>query len=138
MPAQGKTSLLAKGLSLRVAGQDVTGEGMGFGGDFPGVILLPEVRPNTTILVPVPSPPVEFGSRLPQPVGIPFSGEYWMFRPPFSRPPRSAVVRRGNPAALSFHTTDGWPLVMEAHQKLDPPVAIRCSLPIEVFSPSST
>jgi hypothetical protein len=31
MPAQGKTAPLAKGLSLRVAGNDITGEGMGFG-----------------------------------------------------------------------------------------------------------
>ncbi len=31
MPGQGKTSPLAKGLALRVAGVDVTGEGMGFG-----------------------------------------------------------------------------------------------------------
>ncbi|HXC80098.1 MAG TPA: glycosyltransferase [Candidatus Acidoferrum sp.] len=31
MPAQGKTAPLAKGLSLRVGANDVTGEGMGFG-----------------------------------------------------------------------------------------------------------
>jgi hypothetical protein len=31
IPAQGKTASLAKGLGLRVAGVDVTGEGMGFG-----------------------------------------------------------------------------------------------------------
>ena len=31
MPAAGKTSSLAKGLSLSVAGTDITGEGMGFG-----------------------------------------------------------------------------------------------------------
>jgi cellulose synthase/poly-beta-1,6-N-acetylglucosamine synthase-like glycosyltransferase len=31
MPAHGKTAVLAKGLALRVAGVDITGEGMGFG-----------------------------------------------------------------------------------------------------------
>jgi cellulose synthase/poly-beta-1,6-N-acetylglucosamine synthase-like glycosyltransferase len=31
MPSQGKTAVLAKGLALRVAGVDITGEGMGFG-----------------------------------------------------------------------------------------------------------
>jgi hypothetical protein len=31
IPAQGKTAVLAKGLSLRVAGVDIAGEGMGFG-----------------------------------------------------------------------------------------------------------
>jgi hypothetical protein len=49
-----------------------------------------------------------------------------MFRWPATRPPIGAVVRRGNAAELSFHTTDGWPMEMEAHQKLDPPVDIKC------------
>jgi hypothetical protein len=31
MPAQGKTAVLAKGLALKAAGVDITGEGMGFG-----------------------------------------------------------------------------------------------------------
>ena len=31
MPAEGKTASLAKGLSIRVGGKDITGEGMGFG-----------------------------------------------------------------------------------------------------------
>lgn len=31
MPARGKTAVLAKGLALRAAGVDITGEGMGFG-----------------------------------------------------------------------------------------------------------
>jgi len=31
MPAKGKTAVLAKGLALRAAGVDITGEGMGFG-----------------------------------------------------------------------------------------------------------
>jgi hypothetical protein len=31
MPSRGKTAVLAKGLTLRVAGVDITGEGMGFG-----------------------------------------------------------------------------------------------------------
>jgi len=31
MPAHGKTAVLAKGLALKVAGVDITGEGMGFG-----------------------------------------------------------------------------------------------------------
>src|SRR6202158_473927 len=31
MPAQGKTAVLAKGLTLRASGVDITGEGMGFG-----------------------------------------------------------------------------------------------------------
>jgi hypothetical protein len=67
-----------------------------------------------------------------QPVGIPFSGEYWMFRWPATRPPLGAAIRRGNAAELSFHTTDGWPMEMEAHQKLEPPVDIKCCSEIQL------
>jgi hypothetical protein len=107
-------------------------ENMGFGGDFPGVILLPALKPNATLLIPVPAPPREFGAPLVQPMGIPFSGEYWMFRWPATRPPPGAVIRRGNAAELSFHTTDGWPMEMEAHQKLEPPVEIKCCSEIQL------
>jgi hypothetical protein len=107
-------------------------ENMGFGGDFPGVILLPALKPNATLLIPVPAPPREFGAPLVQPVGIPFSGEYWMFRWPATRPPLGAAIRRGNAAELSFHTTDGWPMEMEAHQKLEPPVDIKCCSEIQL------
>jgi hypothetical protein len=107
-------------------------ENMAFGGDFPGVILLPKVKPDATLLVPAPSPLGNFGAPLRKPIGIPFSGEYWMFRPPAERPPRTAFVRRGSPSELSFHTTDGWPVAMEAYQKLDPPVATTCCSAIEL------
>jgi len=50
---------------------------------------------------------------------IPFDGAYWMFRWPFTRPPANSFVRRGTPSEMSFSTVDGWPLTMEAHQRLD-------------------
>ena len=105
----------------------------GLGGDFPGVILLPELRPNTTIFVPYHSPPVRFGLPLVKPVGIPFSGEYWMYRWPARRPPPRSVIRRGSASEISFHTTDGAPLDMEAHQKLEPPVSMQCCSRIQVY-----
>ena len=107
-------------------------DGAGVGGDFPGVILLPPVKPNVTLLVPVPATVSLFGAPLTKPVGVPFSGQYWMFRFPQLRPPRHSIVRRGNASELSFHTTDGWPMQMEAHQKLDPPVSVRCCSGIEL------
>jgi len=107
-------------------------ENMGFGGDFPGVILLPELKTHVTLVAPSPSPPVKFGAPLVTPVGIPFSGEYWMFRWPAERPPRRSIIRRGNASELSFHTTDGAPIKMEAHQKLDPPVDIKCCTAIQL------
>jgi len=104
----------------------------GFGGDLPGVILLPPVKPYTTLFVPVPATPGRFGTPLAQPVGIPFSGQYWMFRWPAERPPRRSVIRRGNPSELSFHTTDSARLEMEAHQKLDVPVSVHCCTRIQL------
>jgi hypothetical protein len=107
-------------------------ESAAFGGDFPGVILLPELKPYTTLFVPVPATPGKFGAPLARPVGIPFSGEYWMFRWPAERPPRRSIIRRGSITELSFHTTDGVRLEMEAHQKLDSPVSVGCCSQIQV------
>jgi hypothetical protein len=104
----------------------------GFGGDFPGVILLPPLQTHTTLIAPVPAAPAKFGAPLLVPRGIPFSGEYWMFRWPATRPPIGAVVRRGDASELSFHTTDGWPMEMEARQKLDLPVDIKCCSEIQL------
>ena len=107
-------------------------DSVGPGGDFPGVILLPEVKPYATLFVPVRSSPFALGVPLTAPRGIPFSGAYWMFRFPAARPPRRSVIRRGNASELSFHTTDGWPMEMEAHQKLDPPVSAQCCSQIQL------
>ena len=100
-------------------------------GSFPGVILWPEIKPVTTIIAPLPSSPGAFIAAK-MPVGIPFSGEVWYFRPPRQRPPQQSFVRRGTPAKISFSTTDHWPLSMEAHQKLDQDVDISCCSKIEL------
>jgi hypothetical protein len=107
-------------------------ESMGPGGDYPGVILLPVLKPYTTLYASVVAAPGRFGLSLAKPRDIPFSGVYWMYRWPADRPPRRSIVRRGNAAELSFHTTDGWPLKMEAHQKLDPPVSVHCCSQIQL------
>jgi hypothetical protein len=104
----------------------------GFGGDFPGVILLPELKPYTALVAPVLAPPAKFGAPIVRAVDIPFSGQYWMFRWPATRPPRRSVIRRGSATDVSFHTTDGWPMEMEAHQELDPPVNVQCCSQIQV------
>ncbi|MGC9950350.1 MAG: hypothetical protein ABSF64_28630 [Bryobacteraceae bacterium] len=107
-------------------------ENVGFGGDFPGVILLPELKPYTTLFVPVLASPAKFGAPIAKAVDIPFSGQYWMFRFPAPRPPRRSIIRRGSASELSFHTTDGWPMEMEAHQKLEQPVSTRCCSQIQI------
>jgi len=100
-------------------------------GTFPGVILWPEVKPVTVLVVPLPSSPGDFVAQQ-RPLGIPFGGEYWFFRWPNRRPPRTSFVRRGSPSKVSFSTPDRFPLSMEAHQKLEQDIDISCCSRVEV------
>jgi hypothetical protein len=94
---------------------------------FPGVILWPEIKPIPTLIAPMPQTPISGGPPvMPRPLAIPFSGEYWMFRWPYARPPKTSFFHRGSPAALSFLSTDHQPLQMEARHKLDQSVALSC------------
>jgi hypothetical protein len=100
-------------------------------GTFPGVVLWPTVRPVTVLIEPLPAghgPP----ARLAHPLTIPFGGEYWMYRYPFRHPPPNSFVERGTPSVLSFSTPDMAPLNMEAHQKLDRPISLRCCRAIQL------
>ena len=100
---------------------------------FPGVILWPEIKPIPTLIAPMPQTPDGGGPPvLPRPLAIPFSGEYWMFRWPYARPPKTSFFQRGSPAALSFSSTDHRPLQMEAHHKLDQQVALSCCSAIRI------
>jgi len=67
-----------------------------------------------------------------RPLSIPFSGEYWMFRWPYARPPKTSFFQRGTPSALSFSSTDHRPLQMEARHKLDQPVSLTCCAAIRL------
>ena len=96
-------------------------------GGFPGVILWPEIKPIPTLIAPMPQTPEGGGPAvMPRPLAIPFSGEYWMFRWPYARPPKTSFFQRGSPADLSFSSTDHRPLQMEARHKLDQSIALSC------------
>jgi hypothetical protein len=129
-------------------GGDIAGNGVTEDNTFPGVILLRETEKSTVLIAPslkrdphgkatgLPSldrPPT---MELKQPLDVRFSGEYWMFLPRYRRPPPLSLVRRGNPAELSYRT-DGGPMVMEAHQSLNTPVdpASCHQIQIEVGGP---
>jgi hypothetical protein len=99
--------------------------------DFPGVILWPEVRAVTTLVAPVPAG-IGFSAHAARPLGIPFSGEYWLFRRPHKRPPYGSFFQRASPARLGFVTTDHASLEMEAHHKLDQPIDLRCCSKIQI------
>jgi len=101
-------------------------------GSYPGVILWPEIKPVTLIVPPLPSTGMGYATPA-HPVGIPFGGEYWMYRSlMFRQPPPNSYFQRGSPAHLSFSTTDRWPLAMEAHQKLEQFVETSCCGKIQV------
>jgi hypothetical protein len=100
-------------------------------GGYPGVILWPRIKPVATLIEPLPAGHALFGSA-PRTVGIPFGGEYWMYRLPYSRPPRDSFFRRGSPVALSFSTTDHFPLQMEARHRLEQSIDIHCCREIRV------
>jgi hypothetical protein len=55
-----------------------------------------------------------------------------MFRWPFARPPSTSILERGSPSKLGFSTTDHTPLEMEAHQKLETPIDVRCCSRIQI------
>jgi len=97
------------------------------GGDYWGVILVPEPQRHT-ILVP-PLPAMRSGLFEPKeknPLAIPFYGVYWFFRPPFARPPANSIVLRGSPDKRNFRSTSRLPLRMEAHQNLGKLIDIDC------------
>jgi hypothetical protein len=100
---------------------------------FFGVILWPEVKPYATLIAPMPQTKGGLGTGTPpRPLSIPFSGEYWMYRWPFARPPQNSYFQRGTPAELSFSTTDRRPLQMEARHKLEQPIAIDCCRSVQI------
>jgi hypothetical protein len=101
-------------------------------GGFPGVILWPEIKPYATLIAPTPQTHGLAPGLPPRPVGIPFSGEYWMYRWPFAHPPKTSFFQRGSPAKLSFSTTDHRPMQMEARHKLDQSIALDCCAAIQV------
>jgi hypothetical protein len=102
-------------------------------GGFPGVILWPELKPVPTLIAPLPPQGKGWSTAANvRPLSIPFSGEYWMFRWPYARPPQNSYFQRGNPAALSFSTTDHRPMQMEAHHKLEQTVDLRCCSRIQL------
>ena len=66
---------------------------------YPGVILWPEVKAVTVLIAPMPAlAHSKLGLAPSDPLSIPFSGEYWMFKPPLMRPPLTSFFRRASPA----------------------------------------
>ena len=100
---------------------------------FPGVVIFSERRPEVQLEEPRPGWQRTMLARVQEePSVIPFSGEYWMFRPPDRAPPRKSYARWGTPLSLSFVTTDHADMAMEAHQKLSHAIDLSCCAEIQI------
>lgn len=63
---------------------------------------------------------------------IPFWGVYWYFKAPDMQPPPESIIEHGQPDALSFRSTDGTPLTMEARQNLGRSIDLSCCRALDV------
>jgi hypothetical protein len=100
-------------------------------GSFPGIILWPEIKPITRLVAPPPRG-LSTGAAIARPFGIPFAGQYLLYRFPQQRPPATSILQRGSPATLSFSTVDRVRLNMDAIQKLDEPVDLSCCRAVQI------
>ena len=97
------------------------------GGEYGGVILLTEAPPHPLVVVPRPSIKPGLSKDEPDnPMSVPFTGVYWMFRWPYTQPPPNSYVSRRSPLKSGFRTTDGAPLFMEAHQNFGRLIDLKC------------
>lgn len=100
---------------------------------FPGIVLFPELKPRAKLTAPPPGwSRTTISMAEHEPSVIPFSGEYWMFRPPETAPPKKSYTRWGSPTTMSFRTTDHAVMTMEAHQKLEHAIELSCCSAIEM------
>jgi hypothetical protein len=88
------------------------------GGKYRGVILIPEVEQQITLVVPLPMMSRDPFRAHKDPIGIPFYGVYWFFQSPDRAPADDAYKTKGAPDDVSFHSADMSPLKMEARQNL--------------------
>lgn len=95
-------------------------------GGFESVILWP-FPPKKQIIAPVPAPRNYLGLEKSRPTVIRFDGAYWYFQPPDAEPGRTAHQAHGTPLSVNLQSSNSFPLVMEAHQRLIGPVRLsRC------------
>jgi hypothetical protein len=94
---------------------------------YSGIILLPLTEAQKKIIAPVKRDLVpHFGVKISEPMEIPFDGQYWYFKAPEKQPRPTAKVVRGSSTKAQVRSTDRYPLLMEAHQKLDQSIDLGC------------
>lgn len=92
-----------------------------------GIIMLPLKEQQKKILSPVKRNLVpHFGVKFAEPMEIPFDGQYWYFKWPQTRPRPTARMVRGSSIRTQVRSSDRYPLLMEAHQKLSDAIDLGC------------
>ncbi len=94
---------------------------------YPGIILLPLKEEQKKIIAPVKREFIpHFGVKIAEPLEFPFDGQYWYFKWPDRRPRPSAHVVRASAAKVQIRSSDRYPLLMEAHQRLGQQLDLGC------------
>ncbi|MFN7931860.1 MAG: hypothetical protein U0R19_00960 [Bryobacteraceae bacterium] len=98
-----------------------------------GVILLSEPRARP----PLKAPPPRHARAHPRslqrsPDLIPFTGEYWFYHSPLSRPPRNSLIRKGSPLTYVFTNVERRALSMVATQQLQQELDTSCCARIDL------
>jgi len=110
-------------------------EGTGdFNGGYPGIILWPKHQQTMKLVAPS-AELVSDGTqanRSKQLLTIPFDGVYWFFKAETTHPLKGAHEAEGSPNQFSIRSTDGSPLVAEAHQSLGSPINLSCCGSVKV------
>lgn len=104
------------------------------GGGYPGIILWPKTLKYVKLIAPPPAL-VDSALSLGQhafAISIPFDGVYWFFRAPDTHPSRKLRVVHGSPEEFNIRSTDGRPLLTEAHQNLGTLINLNCCSKIQV------
>jgi hypothetical protein len=98
-----------------------------------GIILYPPPQ-KKEIVAPLPRTDSLSGGAITKPTTIPFDGQYWYFKAPNRRPGEKAHIAHGKPidSNVNPRSTDLYPLQMEAHQTLSPPIDLSCCSEIDV------
>ena len=99
---------------------------------YSGVVLLAPPLPKRKLIEP-PSKTVLSGlPTLSKPLVIPFDGSYWFYQQGESAPGEDAPVQRGDPIRNRIQSTNFYPLLMEAHQRLGNSLNAGCCRAISV------
>jgi len=100
---------------------------------YSGIILLPPKEQQKKILAPTHrEDPTRYSGHFVQPMEIPFDGAYWYFKSPDKAPRPTARVVHGSSTKVSIRSSDRYPLLMEAHQKLSNPIDLGCCSEIDI------